>query len=175
MAAMNTHPPPAHENPVFLYILEMLSACLICYWLYESFPQYNLISAVVYAAVVISPIREKSRALVISRIKANFLGAFLGFLAMLFTGPTFISLAIGAIAAILLCNALKIMDTARSALLTMVAVVIPHYLEPSGVVVLERIVSVTCGCLIALMITIAFEMAYLRWFGPAGQDEINAG
>lgn len=146
-----------HENPVFIYILEILSASLICYFLYLSFPQYQFIWAIIYIPVVISPIREKSRLLVFSRIKANFIGASVGFLILLLFQATFISFCIAAIATILLCHALKIIATARSALLTLVSVAIPQHIEPLHVVAVERIVFVTCGCLIALSVILFFD------------------
>lgn len=164
-----------HENPVFIYILEFLSACLICYFLYLVFPQYRLIWAMVYVAVVISPVREKSRALVLSRIKANFIGAFFGLFVLLAFTPTFFSFCVGAVATILFCHTLKIIGTARSALLTLISVVIPRYTEPHYVVVLERIICVTAGCLVALMAIIFFDRLVLRFSKPAWQSGTKGG
>jgi uncharacterized membrane protein YgaE (UPF0421/DUF939 family) len=155
-----------HENPVFIYILEILSACLICYFLYLSFPQYQLIWAMIYIPVVISPIREKSRLLVFSRIKANFLGAAIGFIILLVFKAAFLSFCIAAIATILLCHALKIIATARSALLTLVSVAIPQHIEPLHVVAVERIIFVTCGCLIALSVILFFDRLVILFSQP---------
>jgi uncharacterized membrane protein YgaE (UPF0421/DUF939 family) len=127
----------------------------------------------IYIPVVISPIREKSRLLVFGRIKANFLGAFFGFLVLLFFDQSFVSFSLGAIATILFCNALRIIETARSALLTLVAVVIPHYSEPHYVVALERIVCVTCGCFIAFMVIIISDHLYLKFAESKRQAGIN--
>jgi uncharacterized membrane protein YccC len=160
-----------HENPVYIYLLEILSACLICYFLYVVFPRYRLIWAMVYVAVVISPIREKSRALVFGRIKANFIGAFFGLVVLLIFRPTFLSFCVGAVATILFCHALKITATARSALLTLISVVIPQYSEPHYAVALERVICVTIGCLIALMSIIFFDRLALRLSKPARQPE----
>ena len=152
-----------HENPVYLYALEVLSACGVCYLLYRLIPGYHLIWAVIYVPLVISPIREKSRALVLGRIQANFLGALLGFAVLVVFGQNFFAFAAGAAAIIGICSTAKFVDLTRSALLTLVAVTVPHYAEPSWGVALERIVCVTCGCLIALAAILAFEHLHGRF------------
>ncbi len=67
--------------------------------------------------LVISPIREKSRVLAFSRIKANFLGAFIGFCITIICKPTFLVFCLGAITIIIICNSIGILEMARSALL----------------------------------------------------------
>jgi len=162
-----------HDNHVFIYILEILAASLICYFLYLSFPQYKLIWAMIYIPVVISPIREKSRVLVFSRIKANFIGALIGFIILLAFQATFFSFCIAAAATILVCQALKITATARSALLTLVTVAIPQYTEPLPVVAVERIILVTSGCLIALLVIVFFDGLVIRFSRPGPEDTRN--
>ncbi len=145
------------EIAIPIYILEVLAACLICYLLYLAFPGYKLIWALIFVPVVLSPIRDKSRKLALSRIEANFLGASVGFLLLLAGKPALLSFCLGAAATILICHALSIVDTARSALLTLVTVAIPQYTEPGYVVAAERILFVTTGCLIALLVVLATD------------------
>lgn len=152
-----------HENPVWIYMLEVLSAILICYFIHLSFPTYRLIWGIIYIPLVISPIREKSRVLAFSRIKANFLGAFVGFCIMIICKPTFSVFCLGAITIIIICNSIGILEMARSALLSLISVLIPHYSEPHTVIAMERIFSVTCGCLIAFLVIVCFDTLVIRF------------
>ncbi len=163
-----------HENPVYIYLVEILSACLICYFLYLLFPRYPLVWAMVYAGVVISPVREKSRALVVSRIKANLIGAFFGLLVLLVFAPSFVSFCVGSTATILFCHTLGIITTARSALLTLVSVIVPHYVEQPYVIALERAIIVTVGCVIAFGVIVAVERFVLP-LTPGGEARKERG
>lgn len=159
-----------HQNPVWLYILEVLSACLICYFLNVSFPSYHLVWGLIYIPLVISPIREKSRSLVFSRIKANFIGAFVGFCMMINTNPSFPVFCVGAVTIIVVCNMMRMLETARSALLSLGSVLLPHYAEPNTVIAVHRILSVTCGCLIALLVIVCFDSIMNRFSDRRHED-----
>ena len=116
-----------------------------------------------YIAIVISPKREKTRALIYDRVKANFIGAFIGALILLLIKPTLLSFCAGATITILLCNSFKMIDSARSALLTLITVIIPESKDPHYVVAVERVITVTLGCSIALLVTIIFDYFLMKY------------
>jgi uncharacterized membrane protein YccC len=154
------------KKPVFIYILEFISATIVCYALYVSYPQHRLIWAMTSVSLVLTPRSEHSRALIYSRIKANLLGVFTGLLIMMIHKPGIIVFCVGAVLAILLSRMFNIMDSVRSALVALIVIMIPEYRESSYVVALERVVCVITGCVIALIVTYLFDFVLLKLSEP---------
>jgi uncharacterized membrane protein YgaE (UPF0421/DUF939 family) len=152
----------SNGSSLMIYILEFLTAAIAFYLLYLAFPQHKLIWGMVYIAVVVSPKRDKSKSLIYDRIIANAIGAFVGFVILLFFKASLLSLCAGAVLIILFCNFLKMIDTARSALLPLIVVLMPEYKESVYVVALERILCVTLGCLTALAVKLLFDFVLLN-------------
>ena len=154
------------KKPVFIYILEFISATIVCYALYISYPQHRLIWAMTSISLVLTPKSEQSRALIYSRIKANLLGAFTGLLLLMIHKPGIIVFCLAAILTILLSNVFNIMDSVRSALVALIVIMIPEYRESSYVVALERVVCVVTGCVIALIVTYLFDFILIKLSEP---------
>jgi uncharacterized membrane protein YccC len=154
------------KKPVFIYILEFISATVVCYALYISYPQHRLIWAMTSVSLVLTPRSEQSRALIYNRIKANLMGAFTGLLIMMVHKPGIAVFCLGAVLTILLSNMFNIMDSVRSALVALIVIMIPEYRESSYVVALERVVCVITGCVIAFFVTYLFDFILLKLSGP---------
>jgi uncharacterized membrane protein YccC len=142
---------------LFIYILEFLCASGIAYLLVLMYPQYRLVWAMTSIAFVMSPKSDESRALIYGRIKANILGAVIGFAVMLIELPTVVLLGIGIVFTIFLTRHFKLYKTVRSALVALVIIIVPAYSEPHTSVALERAVCVLIGCVIALLVTFVFD------------------
>ena len=159
------------KNPVIIYTLEFITATLTGYLLYRLFPDYHMIWAMTSIALVLSPKSDKSRLLIYDRIKANLLGVLVGFLVLVIHRPNVLMFCLGAVVLILVSNYLRYLTSIRSSLVALVVVVIPeidktgHYYK----VALDRIIAVIAGCIIALAVSIVFDL-FFQLFGKKKTD-----
>lgn len=145
---------------VLFFILEYLTSTLIFYLFYLVLPEYKLIWGLIFIAVVLSPRSADSPGLVYDRIIANFIGATVGFIILALFDPGILSVCLGSVLIIFLCHIMNKIDTARCALLTLMAVVIPSYHEPGYAIAVERIVCVTAGLMTALIVNIIYSYIF---------------
>ncbi len=167
-------------NPVVAYILEFLSASGVVYLLLTFYPQHRLLWAMTSIALVLTPKSEESRALIYARIRANILGSLVGFVIMLIHEPNIVLFCVGAVATILLCKALRMYATVRSAVVALIIIMVPVYSDAHTRIALERMICVITGCVVALLVTVFFDVliGFLsrepwkgRVSGPGPSDE----
>src|ERR1700759_3924433 len=77
----------------WLYIAKCIIGAVICYWLYEAFPQYPFFWALISVVLVVSP--ENDKKLAYLRIEGNFLGSAIGLLLFFVPLPTIFILCLG--------------------------------------------------------------------------------
>jgi uncharacterized membrane protein YccC len=157
------------KNPVIIYILEFLVASSVAYLLLTLFPEHSLLWSMTSIALVLTPKSEESIALIYGRITANILGSLVGFVIMLIHEPNIYLFCFGAVATVLLSKYLKVYTTVRSAVAALVLIMIPAYHEPRTMMAIERILCVIVGCVIALLVTILFDLLIAGLMGGALQ------
>lgn len=139
------------------YIIECLLGTLIGYYLYNlhhSFGAWCLFSII----LVISPDRKDGLVLAMNRIKANLIGASIGLILYWIHSINILTISIGIVATLLVCQLLKLEAVNRTA---MIAVLIITTHEPGQHfwdVALERAGGVVSGCLIAVALTYVFHL-----------------
>jgi uncharacterized membrane protein YgaE (UPF0421/DUF939 family) len=108
--------------------------------------------------LVIAPDSKDSNRLAFDRIKANILGSSIGLLLFLIRIPNLFLICIGVILTIVIGIFLKLNSALRSALSALVIVMI-HEEGPNSTwhIALERTGCVMIGCIIGLLITLAFN------------------
>jgi uncharacterized membrane protein YgaE (UPF0421/DUF939 family) len=148
------------DNSTLFFVLEYLTSTLIFYLFYLALPQYKLIWGLIFIAVVLSPRSADSPGLVYDRIIANFIGATIGFIILALFDSGILSVCLGSVLIIFLCHVMNKIDTARCALLTLMAVVIPSYHEPGYAIAVERIICVTAGLITALIVNIIYSYIF---------------
>lgn len=139
-----------------IYLIKCLIGVIICYLLYAYIPQYPFYWSLVSVVVALSP--DNSNTLAYDRMKANLLGCAVG----LCLYPIHISylwiLLIGVTLTIVIGIAFRITQTLRSALAALVIVTIQEQLEKHWYIALERVSCVVAGCLVALLVTMFFNL-----------------
>lgn len=154
---MLTNPFKKSEFPFnFIYIIKCLAGLLVCYIPYLLIPQYPFYWAIVSVVIVLSPDHSTTQAY--NRIKANILGCAVGICLYPIQLPNLIILCIGVILTICIGLALNIKDALRSALAGFVIVTIQQERSKHWFVAVERVMCVVSGCVIALLITLLFNL-----------------
>lgn len=146
---------------MFQYMLKCLIGAAICYGLYVGIPQYPFYWSLVSLVVVITP--EHKNDLAYDRMKANVLGSVTGLALYFIPVNNLLLISAGIILVIYLGTILNLQNAIRTALAALVIVLIQEETVKDWSVAFERVICVITGCLIALMITIAFSK--LKWKG----------
>jgi uncharacterized membrane protein YgaE (UPF0421/DUF939 family) len=108
--------------------------------------------------LVIAPNSKDSNRLAFGRIKANILGSSVGLLLFLIRIPNLFLICIGVMLTIAIGILLKLHSALRSALAALVIVMIHEEGQNSTWhIALERMGCVMIGCIIGLLITLAFN------------------
>ncbi len=144
----------------FVYLLKCLTGASICYILYKKIPQYPFYWAIVSVVVALTP--DNSNRQAYNRMIANILGCTVGLILYPLLWPGWLLLCLGIITVIMIGYAAKIVDTLRSAMAALVIVLIHEEGQRSWQVPLERVLCVVAGCLIALGVTLLFNIVGRR-------------
>ncbi|ALL05937.1 hypothetical protein AQ505_10790 [Pedobacter sp. PACM 27299] len=143
-----------------IYLLKCLIGVIICYLLYKYIPQYPFYWSLVSVVVALSP--DNSNTLAYDRMKANLLGCTVGLCLYPIHISYLLILCLGVTLTIALGLAFRITQTLRSALAALVIVTIQEQLEKHWYIAVERVGCVVAGCLVALLVTMFFNMLLAR-------------
>ncbi len=138
------------------YIIRCVLGVAICYILYIHFPHYPLSWSIV--SVALATAENNDNKLAYNRIKANLLGGLVGLILYFIPLPGLVLICIGVAITILLGHLLSLEDSLRSALAALVIVFIREVHSKSWKIALERVGCVLIGCLVALGITLCFNL-----------------
>jgi uncharacterized membrane protein YgaE (UPF0421/DUF939 family) len=141
-----------------IYILQCILGLCICYTLYKCFPQHQFYWSMISVVLVIAPDSKDSNRLAFDRIKANILGSSIGLSLFLIHQPNLFLISIAVILTIIIGTFLKLHTALRPALAAVIIVMI-HEEEKSSTwhIASERMGCVILGCIIGLLITLAFN------------------
>ena len=142
--------------PDLRYLLKCLLGVVICYILYIKIPKYPFYWAIVSVVVALSP--DDSNRLAYLRMQANLLGCSVGLCLYLIHLPPLLLLCIGILFTISIGSALKITSALRSAMAALVIVMIHQEVLRQWYLPLERVLCVVAGCLVALLVTLIFNL-----------------
>jgi uncharacterized membrane protein YccC len=154
--------------PNAFYLLKCLSGVAICYFLYIKIPKYPFYWSIVSVAIALSP--DNSNRLAYDRMKANLLGCAVGLCLYPLNLPGLAALCIGITLTLSIGFALKIPSTLRSALAALIIVTIHEEEQRQWYLPLERVTCVVAGCLVALLVTLVFNLAARRFGSPVSDQ-----
>jgi uncharacterized membrane protein YgaE (UPF0421/DUF939 family) len=143
---------------LFIYILECIIGLCVSYTLYKCFPQHQFYWSMISTVLVIAPDGMASNRLAFDRMKANILGSSIGLLLFLIHQPNLFLISIAVMLTILIGTLLRLKTALRTALAAVVIVMIHEEAKSSTWhIAIERMLCVIIGCIIGLLITIAFN------------------
>ena len=147
-----------YKPHIVIYILECILGLCICYILYKCFPQHQFYWSMISVVLVIAPDGKDSNRLAFDRIKANILGSSIGLLLFLIRIPNLFLICLGVMLTIATGILLKLQSALRPALSALIIVMIHEEGQNSTWhIALERMACVMLGCIIGLLITLAFN------------------
>jgi uncharacterized membrane protein YgaE (UPF0421/DUF939 family) len=142
------------------YLVKCVVGVIFCYLLYKGIPQYPFYWAIVSVVIALSP--DNSDRLAIDRMKANILGCAVGLGLYPLHLPDLPALCIGVVLTILIGTSLGLTNAIRSAMAALVIVTIHEREGGQWYISLERVCCVVAGCLVALIVTLVFNVAGRR-------------
>jgi uncharacterized membrane protein YgaE (UPF0421/DUF939 family) len=151
-----------YKPHIAVYILECILGLCICYTLYKCFPQHQFYWSMISVVLVIAPDGKDSNRLAFDRIKANILGSSVGLSLFLIRIPNLFLICIGVALTIVIGIVLKLNTALRPALAALIIVMIHEEGQNSTWhIASERMGCVIIGCIIGLLITIAFNAFHI--------------
>ena len=146
-------------SQLIIYTARCLIGFVIGYKLLLAFPEYELFWLLLSIILVISPEGKDSRKLTIDRVRANFIGSFVGLFCLMIDQNLNIGvLMFGIVATSAICYLFKIMNTARVAVVALLIILLQPHLSDIELTPFVRFATVTVGCLIGLTITVLSSM-----------------
>jgi uncharacterized membrane protein YgaE (UPF0421/DUF939 family) len=142
---------------LIIYTLKCVAGLGIGYLLYVNFPGHQFYWSLISILLVIAPDPQDSSKLAFNRMAANIIGSIIGLFLFITNGPSFLLLAIGVIATIIICSLLRLITVGRTALAAVLIVMIHEKSGNSWEVAFERMICVIVGCLIGLAVSIIFD------------------
>lgn len=142
------------------YLAKCITGVIICYILYKKIPQYPFYWAIISVVIVLSP--DNNTALAYDRIWANLLGCGVGICLYYIHLPDLLMLCIGVVLTIWVGIALNLVTTLRSALAALVIITIDIEQGSKWYIALQRVFCVVAGCIVALVVTMAFDEIFKK-------------
>ena len=140
----------------FIYLLKCLTGVIICYVLYKYFPQYPFYWSLISVAVSLSPDNSNSQAY--DRMKANLIGCVAGICLFPLPFPNLVILCLGVALTILIGIAFRITNVLKTALAALVVIILQEDHHRHWYIALERVTCVVIGCVVALCVTLLFNL-----------------
>jgi len=132
--------------------------------LYVLIPRHQLSWSVISVVLAFSPFEKDSRKVAYDRMKANVIGSGIGLLVFILHFPgIYLPMILGAFFTILVTAALNILSTIRSALAAVIIVLFYEEHNATFQFALERAICVCIGCLVALLLTLLFDVLFYRY------------
>jgi uncharacterized membrane protein YccC len=156
------HMDDTHKH-LLLYIAKCVAAVSVISFLSSLLHYPDLGWCLISVVLVLSPNAEDALPVALTRIAATLVGSAAIFLCLLAGLPTVVTLSLAYGLAITACFLCHLMHASRTALVAVTIIM----LHPTAAHVwdnaLERVLSVVTGCIVALVITLAFHR---RWSEP---------
>ncbi len=167
----------ARYKRLSIYIGKIICGVLLSYVIAQSFPIFDFGWIVISTFLVLSPEGKDALDVALIRIKANFVGAGTGLILLAFNLPILISICIGSVISLIICDLFKLSLGAKSTLAAVVIVLMNSNQNSFWSSPFHRVSSVIIGCILALIITyvfhsiLKFEIASEANQGDAGKAE----
>jgi len=143
------------HSGVIIYAVRCIIGFIIGYTIYVTLPDYEGYWTLLSILLVITPEDKDAKRLSIERMKANLIGSCVALILFLIHRPNLFIILIGVMAIIVICYGFNLLNVARTAMATLIIVLIYEQETTSWLGAVERLVCVVTGCLIGLGITLS--------------------
>lgn len=147
-------------SALLVYTLRCILGFLIGFFLYNSYPQFELFWTLLSIILVISPEEKDSRRLSIERFKSNFVGSAVAMVCLFFHESTIYLIILGIILTIVVCRIFRVMNMARVALVALMIIMVEPHHNDMDVTPIFRFASVGLGCVIGLLIVVVTSIIF---------------
>lgn len=161
------------NSGVLIYGARCVIGFIIGYLIYLSFPQHGGYWTLLSILLVLTPEDKDARRIAIERMKANLIGSSVALFLYVAHKPTLPLIITGVLAIIAICHFFNLLNVARTAMATLIIVLIYEQEKTSWTGAAERLIFVVGGCLIGLGITL-LTSAFLDWIRNAWHLEPEA-
>ena len=145
-----------HKN-LLLYIAKCVAAVSFIYFLSYLLHYPDIGWCLISVVLVLSPNAKEALPVALTRIAANLVGSAAIFLCLLGGLPTVVTLSLAYGLAITACFLFHLMNASRTALVAVTIIMLHPTEAHAWDNALERVLSVVTGCIVALVITLAFH------------------
>ena len=155
----------------YSYFTRLIIGVVLCYLLYINFPELPFQWSLVSVVVAISP--DNSTQLAKDRMIANLLGCVVGLVMFFIHPPNLLMLSIGVMLVVIIGLYFNMQGSIRSALAALVILMLYNNQSADWTLALDRLVCVIAGCLVALLVTLAFNYLFkvCRFKSPQPKDQ----
>jgi uncharacterized membrane protein YgaE (UPF0421/DUF939 family) len=145
---------------IILYIAKVITGVLIVFFIASLIDYKNVSWSLFSVILVLSPEGKDAVRIALDRIKANVIGASIGFFC-LFIGPSDMwTISIALAVTIVVCFLLKLDDSARTAMAATVIIMLHQQGAHLWSTAIERVIAVMAGCALGLLITYFFHAIF---------------
>jgi len=143
------------SSSVIIYSFRCVIGFIIGYSIYVGLPDYEGYWTLLSILLVLTPEDKDARRLSIERMKANLIGSSVALVLFLIHKPNLLIILLGVMVIIIVCYGLDLLNVARTAMATLIIVLIYEQETTSWLGAVERLICVVTGCVIGLGITLS--------------------
>ncbi len=135
-----------------IYVVKCSAGVAVCYYLYKQIPAYPFYWAIVSVVLALSPDNSNEQAF--NRIKANTIGCAVGLIFYPINLPEIAIICLGLTVTVIIGFAINNDNTLRVSQAAFIITILQEDTHRHWYIALERVICVSAGCIIALLLTI---------------------
>ncbi|WP_108689008.1 FUSC family protein [Chitinophaga parva] len=152
----------AFWSRLLVYIAKSVTGVVIVYLLSWLVNYNDRIWCLISVMLVLSPDGKDATSLAMNRIKANAVGAAVGFLVLaVYNRSDIYAMCVGIALTVVACTFLKLEAPTRSALAATIIILTHEAGRHIWDTAVERLISVMAGCVLGLVITLVFHSRFV--------------
>jgi uncharacterized membrane protein YgaE (UPF0421/DUF939 family) len=152
----------AFWSRLLVYIAKCVAGVIIVYLLSWLVNYSDKIWCLISVMLVLSPDGKDATSLAVNRIKANAVGAAVGFAVLaIYNQSDIYAMCIGIALTVVACTFLKLEVATRSALAATIIILTHEAGRHIWDTAVERLISVMAGCVLGLVITLVFHSRFI--------------
>jgi len=167
------------NSNVLVYSIKCAVGFIVGFSLYPFLPQHDVNWTILSIILVLSPEEKEAKRLALERVKANLIGSVIAVILFVIHQPNLLLMIFGVIGVIATCSVFNLLNVTRTALATLVIVLLYEQEQTTWLGAAERLIFVVGGCLLGLGITLIIEamldLVRRKWHIEANTEALSDG